>query len=131
MAQGNADREADVSFRLSNATITSLAHMEGRLDDCRDQVWSRLMVFFRSLTKRLAGHLLEEAFQVHTPHGVLQLADRLGFDLPHTLARDLEDAADLFERVRVAILQAVAKADDLALAPGERLQQAFDFLPQD
>src|SRR5262249_19700716 len=63
-------------------------------------------------------------------HGVLQLADGFGLDLPYALASDLEDAADLFQRVGVAILQAVAEADDFPLAPGERLQQILDLLPQ-
>ena len=63
-------------------------------------------------------------------HRMLQLLDRLGFDLPHALARDLEDAAHLFQGVGVAVAQAVAQADDLPLAVGERLEQAFDLLPQ-
>src|SRR3954467_4581555 len=62
---------------------------------------------------------------------MLQLADGFGLDLPDALASDLENAADLFERVSVAVLQAVPQADDLSLAPGERLQQMVDLLPQD
>ena len=53
--------------------------------------------------------------------------DRLGFDLPDAFAGDLEDAADFFQRVAVAVAQAVAQADDLPLAVGERLEQLFDL----
>src|SRR5687768_11305618 len=59
---------------------------------------------------------------------MLQLLDGLGFDLPHALARDLEDAADFFERVGVTIAQPVTKANDLALAIGQRLEQALDLV---
>src|SRR5207253_6955274 len=79
----------------------------------------------------LSRQLLQKAFEVHAADGMLQLADGLGLDLADALARDLEDAADLFERVGVAVLQAVAEADDLPLAPGERLQQMLNLLPQD
>src|SRR5258708_9476528 len=61
---------------------------------------------------------------------MLQLAERFGLDLPHALAGDLEDPADFFERVRVAVAEAIAQADDLPLAEGQRLEQPFDFLPQ-
>ena len=57
---------------------------------------------------------------------MLQFFDRLGLDLPHALAGDLEDAAHLFQGVGVAVAQAVAQADDLPLAVGERFEQGFD-----
>jgi hypothetical protein len=63
-------------------------------------------------------------------HRMLQLAHGLGLDLAHALARDLEDAADLFERVGVAVADAVAQLDDLALAEGQRLSTSFDALLQ-
>src|SRR5262245_12214270 len=78
-----------------------------------------------------ACQLLQKAFQMNAADRVLQLADGFGLDLSHALARDLEDAANLFQRVGVAVLQAIAKTDDLALAPREGLEQAFDLLPQD
>src|SRR5262245_45576334 len=62
---------------------------------------------------------------------MLQLANGFSLDLAHTLAGDLEDPADLFQRVGVAILQSIPQADDLPLPPGERLEQALDLLPQD
>ena len=61
---------------------------------------------------------------------MLQLADGFGFDLADAFAGHLEDAADFFERVGVAVAQAVTQADDFALAEGQRLQQLFDLLAQ-
>ncbi|KKN46473.1 hypothetical protein LCGC14_0672430, partial [marine sediment metagenome] len=57
---------------------------------------------------------------------MLELADGLGFDLANALAGDLEDVADLLERVAVSVAQAVAELDDLALAVGEGLQDVLD-----
>src|SRR5262245_49433818 len=51
---------------------------------------------------------------------MLQLAQRLGLDLAHALARDLEDGAHLFERARRPVPEAEAQADDLLLAPRQR-----------
>jgi hypothetical protein len=62
------------------------------------------------------------------PDGVLELADGLGLDLADALAGDLEDAADLFEGVGVAVADAVAELDDLALAVGQRLEHLLDAL---
>src|SRR6266436_2066814 len=100
----------------------------------RDQVWSRLMMMVvrgAGPADLLSGQLLQESFEVHAADGMLKLADGFGFDLADAFAGDLEDAADLLQRVRIAVLQAVAEANDLALAPGERLEQMFDLLPQD
>ncbi len=60
--------------------------------------------------------------------GVLKLADGFGFDLADALAGDLEDAADFFEGVGVAVADAVAELDDLALAVGQRLEHLLDFV---
>src|SRR5579875_455141 len=63
-----------------------------------------------------AQHAVEEALKLPAPDRMLQFAHRLGFDLPHPFARHLEDAADLLQRVSVAVAQAVTQLDDLALA---------------
>ena len=66
--------------------------------------------------RRAAGRRasrLEEAPQLLRARGVLELPDRLGLDLADALAGDLEDPADLLERVGVAVAQAVAELDDL------------------
>jgi hypothetical protein len=58
----------------------------------------------------------EEARELAGTHRVLELADGLGLDLADALAGDLEDPAYLLERVGVAVADAVAELDDLALA---------------
>src|SRR3954447_3936185 len=74
------------------------------------------------------GGGVEEAFELPAADRVLQLADGLRLDLADALAGDLENPADLFERVGVAVAQAVAELDDLALAVGERLEHALDLV---
>ena len=53
-----------------------------------------------------------------------QLAERLGFDLANALARLAQFVSDLFERVRLTILQPKAQLQDLPLARRQRRQQA-------
>src|SRR5688500_2697274 len=72
----------------------------------------------------------QEAFQLARPDRVLQLADGLCLDLANALARHLEDAADLFERVGVAVADAVAELDDFALAVRQGLQHLLDLVLQ-
>ncbi len=62
------------------------------------------------------GAAIQETFQLPGADRVLQLADGLGLDLPDPFAGDLEDPADLFEGVGVAVANAVPQLDDLALA---------------
>src|SRR5215831_16963696 len=71
---------------------------------------------------------VEESFELAAAYRVLQLADGLGLDLPYPLARHLEDAADLLQRVGVTVAQAVAELDDLALAVGQRLEHLLDLV---
>src|SRR5262245_20833714 len=59
--------------------------------------------------------LIQKAHQLLAATRLLQLADGFGFDLADALAGDLEDVADFFQRVAVAVAQAVAQLDDLAL----------------
>ena len=57
------------------------------------------------------------------PLHLLQLreaAQRLDLDLAHALARQAQAAADLLERLRLGVDEAVAEDDHLALAPGQR-----------
>ena len=65
--------------------------------------------------------LIEEPNQLLAAAGLLQLANSLRLDLADALARDLEYVADFFQRVAVAVAQAVAELDDLALAVAQRL----------
>src|SRR6185436_6003659 len=72
----------------------------------------------------LVGHRdsVDEAGELTRADRVAQLAHRLGLDLAHALARDAEDPADLLEGVGVAVADAVAQLDDLALAEGQRAE---------
>lgn len=51
-----------------------------------------------------------------------QLADSFVFDLTDALARDTEDLADLFERVRPAVIHAEAHAQHVCLTLGQRTE---------
>src|SRR6056297_1108527 len=61
---------------------------------------------------------------------VLELANGLGLDLAHTLAGDLEDPPDFFERVCVPVTDSIAELDDLSLAIGQRLEHHLDASPE-
>src|SRR2546423_3396894 len=70
----------------------------------------------------------QEAFELSGTDRVLELANRFGLDLSHALAGDFEDSTDFFERVGVAVADAVAQLDDLALAVGEGLEDLLDLV---
>src|SRR4030042_3033579 len=72
-----------------------------------------------SYSRRL---LVEEPDQLLAAGGRLELSDGLGLDLADSLAGDLEDVANLFERVAVPVAQAIAELDDLSLPVAERLE---------
>src|SRR5581483_3875550 len=63
--------------------------------------------------------------------GVAQLAKRLPFDQTHPLSRQPEYLPGLAQRERLAVLQAVAERDHVALALVEHaLDRVADLLPQ-
>ena len=72
--------------------------------------------FLRRGFERRRRRDVEEADQGAGAVGLLQLADGLGFDLADAFAGDGEDLADFFQRVGVAVGQAVAQAEDFPLA---------------
>src|SRR5258708_11180004 len=59
---------------------------------------------------------LQEAVKVVNPRGVPQFAQRLGFDLPDALPRQVVQLANFLQRVAVPIQQAKAHFEDLPLA---------------
>src|SRR5690606_14727978 len=73
-----------------------------------------------------SGNLIQEAGQLGATAGLLELADRLGFDLADTLAGHLENVAHFFQRVAVAVAQTVPQADDFPLAIAEGLEDLVD-----
>src|SRR3954454_6487868 len=58
----------------------------------------------------------------------LELLERVVLDLADPLARHVERAADLLERVRAGAAQAEAHLDHLALTRGERVERAANVL---
>src|SRR5689334_6499986 len=79
------------------------------------------------LTEPLARELpalrfLEESLQSDAAAGMTQLSQRLGFDLPDTLARDGEILADLFERVFIPVFEPEAQTDNSLFTGRQRLQ---------
>ena len=74
----------------------------------------------------MALQLVEEPGQFLAAARLLQLADSLGLDLADALAGHLEDVADFFQRVAVAVAQAVTELDDFPFAVAERLQDLVD-----
>ena len=67
----------------------------------------------------LTCRTLQEALQLATADRMLQFTNRLGFDLPHPFSGNLEDPANFFQRVRIAIAQSVPESNDLAFTIGE------------
>src|SRR5262249_48942368 len=58
------------------------------------------------------------------PHHARELGERLALDLPHALAREPDDLADLLQRHRfLALAQSVAQAQDRRLALVDALEQ--------
>src|SRR5947208_1615833 len=70
----------------------------------------------------------EEAFKLARPNRMLELSNRFRFNLPHAFARHFKDATHFFQRVGVAVADAVAELDDLALAIRERLEDLLNFV---
>ena len=59
---------------------------------------------------------------------MLELLQRVVLDLADALAGDAERAADLFERLRRAAVEAEAERDHLALAQRQRVERELDVL---
>src|SRR5882724_373577 len=67
----------------------------------RPTIWSPGdLRFFRG---RLHAFNLQKPLQMAETRGMAHFAKRLGFDLPDTLARDMELLADLFKRARITV----------------------------
>ena len=71
-----------------------------------------------------------ELFQLLAANGILQFANRFGFNLPHAFTRDFEDPANLFQRVGIAIAQTIPQPNDLSFAVRQRFQQLVDLVTQ-
>src|SRR5262245_36681350 len=70
----------------------------------------------------------KESFQLSGSYRMLKLTNRFRFHLTHAFARHFEDAPDFLERVGVAVADAVAQLDDLALAVRQGLEHLLDLV---
>src|SRR5207249_2109335 len=75
--------------------------------------------------------LIQELAELAALRRVPQLLERLRLDLAYPLTRDLEVPAHLFESARVAVIQAEAHLQHLALARRQLGQHVLDLLAQD
>src|SRR5258708_11280067 len=75
--------------------------------------------------------IFDEAAQVAAAGVMLQLVERLGFDLSDALARDLEDDPRFLEGIAVPVSQAKTELDDLAFAVGQGFENAVDLVFED
>ena len=60
--------------------------------------------------------MVEESFELACTDGVLELSYRFCLHLPDALTSNLEDSADLFERVGIAVPDSVSQLYNLAFA---------------
>src|SRR4051812_3695235 len=72
----------------------------------------------------------EEVAGAGVARRVAQLAHRPGFDLADPLTGQVEVLADLFQRARLAAVEAEAELQDLPLTLVERRQQPGDLVGQ-
>src|ERR1700677_2971866 len=71
---------------------------------------------------------IQKPFQLPRPHRMLQLPYRLRLDLADAFTGHLEDAAHFLQRVSVAVPEAIAQLDDLALSIGQGLEHLIDLV---
>src|ERR1700722_16735049 len=69
-----------------------------------------------------ASNSIQETDQLLAAAGLLQLADRLGFDLANTFTRHFENVTNFLKRIAVAVAQSVAELDNFAFAIAEGLE---------
>src|SRR5579872_2702959 len=118
----------------SNANQWQNARRMGSPEICRRKGNTRTGSFLFVAFADPDGHrhslrqVLDETAQVVAAGVVLQLAQSFRFDLADALARDLEDSPRLFERITIAVSQAVTQLDDLALAIREALENVVDLV---
>ncbi len=77
--------------------------------------------------RQLTGDSFQETLQLLAANGMLKLTNRFGFNLPHAFTGDLEDPADLFQGVGVAVTEPVPEANDFSFAIGQRLEQVVNL----
>src|SRR4051812_48719421 len=78
---------------------------------------------FGLVTEESRASVMPDRLDMECLHdvGAAELAQRAIANLPHALARDVQAAADLLERLRLAPVEAKVRADDLCFARPQRL----------
>src|SRR2546430_271631 len=106
---------------LRNASVNEMRCASAASVDSQFPVDPR---YAGALARRLAplAFTLDEAAQLLRPRWMAQLAQRLGFDLPDALARDVELLADFLQRVIGVHLDPEAHPKHLGLARRQRVQ---------
>ena len=84
-----------------------------------------------SEAERHRGIAGNEASQFLDSRRMLQFLDCLRFNLTDPFPSHLEDSADFFQRVIVAVDQPIPQTDDLPFPEGQRFEQVFNPLPLD
>ena len=106
---------------LSAWKIASKKIKASRAANKKGPLNQRAFIISKSLVN-LGTLVVEEAFELAGTDRVLKFPDGLGLDLADTFAGDFENPADFFERVRVAVADAVTELDNFALAIGQRFE---------
>src|SRR5712691_683202 len=114
---------------MTKCVVTAVMINSGSSGRRRDTVWS--MTAFSGLRSnwrggrwRPAPSIIQEASQYPRAAWVLQLSQRLGFNLADALARHRELLADLLQRVVGIHADAESHAKNALLARGERGEHA-------
>src|SRR5437762_5926545 len=134
MASGRATVAASRSIVARNASgesssgMMSLNRMPRFGKSGTSRMWSSSRIIRGARRARSMDDLAALVVQVREVDRAPELGQRARFDLPHPLARDAEMLAGLLERPRDAVVEAVADAQDLLLALGQRAKQPVDLL---
>src|SRR5690349_21268679 len=97
------------SLSLESIARCIVAHRDKKGGGQRDRAARYGLIDYSTKTGSVPHAAGQEPFELPRPHRVLEFPDRLGLDLAHTFAGDLEDPTDLFERVRIPVADAVAE----------------------
>src|SRR5215510_2129130 len=107
---------------------------ERRFGDRLERIVIKAIAFENSCCELVVprGPPFQERSQLAAARRVAQLPERLGLDLPYTLARDREVLSYFFQRVLAAVAVADPKThlDDALLARRQGLQDRLDLLLQ-
>jgi hypothetical protein len=76
----------------------------------------------------IESSLIQETYEFLAATGLLQLANCLSLDLANSLARNLENVTDFFERIAITVAESVTELDNLAFTVTQRLEYTIDTM---